>query len=603
MENRLQGLCSSYQVIRRAAQNRPEKTAFHFLKQGTAEEEAINISYGDFFARVTQTANLFHDLGVGSRDVISYILPNLPQTHYVLWGGAAAGIVNPINPMLDVDHIVGIMMAARSKILVVHMPDDDGEYGQKLEDIKARVPTLTHIIQVQPGPTDDLPDDMVHYETVIDQYNADRLDSDRVFCGDDICSLFHTGGTTGTPKMARHSHYNEVVNAMMVTLAMDMTSDDAALCGLPLFHVNAAIITGLACFFKEASVVLATPAGFRTPGLIANFWKIVEKYRVTFFSGVPTIYGGLLQVPIATSDVSSLRMAICGAAPMPREVIRKFEAATGLALLEGYGMTEGVCVSSCNPLCGERRVGSVGFRLPYQEMKTVILDQDNGYLRDCAVDEIGNVVIRGPSVFGGYLQDSDNDGVWLEGGWFNSGDMGRVDGEGYFWLTGRTKELIIRGGHNIDPAVIENALSLHEDILAVAAVGKPDSYAGEVPVAYVVPKAGRKMNIADLIEFARDHIAERAAVPKEIYLIEQLPLTAVGKIYKPALKEDAMKRATMDALKDFDPDSSKGLKISVEADRTYGTVAVIEIDSSVPDGDIDRIRQIMAQFGFHTIIK
>ncbi len=603
VENRLQGLCSSYEVIRNAAQNRPEKTAFYYLKQGTAEEEAINISYGDLFARVTQTANLFHDLGVGTRDVISYILPNLPQTHYVLWGGAAAGIVNPINPMLDTDHIVGIMTAAKSKILVVHMPDDDGEYGQKLEDIKTRVPTLTHIIQVKSGPTDDLPDDMVYYETVIDQYNADQLDSGRVFHGDDICSLFHTGGTTGTPKMARHSHYNEVVNAMMVTLAMDMTSDDVGLCGLPLFHVNAAIITGLACFFKAASVVLATPAGYRTPELIADFWKIVEKYRVTFFSGVPTIYSSLLQVPVATSDVSSLRMAICGAAPMPREVIRKFEAATGLAPLEGYGMTEGVCVSSCNPLGGERRVGSVGFRLPYQEMKTVILDQDNGYLRDCMVDEIGNVVIRGPSVFGGYLQDSDNDGVWLEGGWFNSGDMGREDEQGYFWLTGRTKELIIRGGHNIDPAVIENALSLHQDILAVAAVGKPDSYAGEVPVAYVVLKSDRKVNSADLIEFSRSHIAERAAVPKEIYLIDRLPLTAVGKIYKPALKEDAMKRATMDALKDFDPDSNKGLKISVAADRTYGTVAVIEIDSSVPDGDIDRIRQIMAQFGFHTIIK
>ncbi len=583
----------------------PEKTAFHFLERGTAGEEPINISYGDLFARVTQTANLFHDLGVGSQDVVSYILPNLPETHYVLWGGAAAGIINPVNPMLDVDHTVGILVAAGSKILVVHTPDGNGEYEKKLEAVKARVPTLTHIIQVKghKNQQQDLPDNVVHYERVIDKYNADQLDSARQFHKDDICSLFHTGGTTGTPKMARHSHYNEVVNAMMVTLTMDMTSDDVGLCGLPLFHVNAAIITGLACFFKGAAVVLATPAGYRTAELIPNFWKIVEKYRVSFFSGVPTIYSSLLQIPIAASDVSSLRMAICGAAPMPREVIRKFEAATGLALLEGYGMTEGVCVSSCNPLGGERRVGSVGFRLPYQEMKTVILDQDNGYLRDCMVDEIGSVVIRGPSVFGGYLQDSDNDGVWLEGGWFNSGDMGREDEGGYFWLTGRTKELIIRGGHNIDPAVIENALSLHDDILAVAAVGKPDSYAGEVPVAYVVPRAGAKVNSTDLIEFSRNHIAERAAVPKEIYLISQLPLTAVGKIYKPALKEDAMKRATMDALRDFGPDFHHGLKISVEADRTYGTVAIIEIFSPVPDGDIDRVRQIMAQYGFHTIIK
>lgn len=556
------------------------------------DEKAVDISYAFFVGRVTQTANLFHDLGVGSGDVVSYILPNLPETHYILWGAEAAGIANPVNPMLDRDHMTGIMNAARSKILVIPA---DRDIRQKIKHIKDHVPSLKHIIQLGNNSGADPGDDVIFYDDVIDHYADDRLDSGRVFHRDDVCSLFHTGGTTGLPKLARHSHYNEIANARMTGLAIGMTSEDISFCGLPLFHVNGAFLTGLACFMTGATVLLATAAGFRTPEVIPNFWKIVEKYRVTYFSAVPTVYSSLLRIDMGGADVSSLRVAICGAAPMPCDVIEKFEGATGLVLLEGYGMTEGAAVSSCNPLYGERRGGSVGFHLPYQQMKTVILDAEGHYLRDCKTDEIGTVVLKGPNVFSGYLQEEANRQIWVADGWFNSGDMGRQDEQGYFWLTGRTRELIIRGGHNIDPAMIENALMRHDDIMAVAAVGKPDSYAGEVPVAYVVLETGADRDISGLLEFAKNHIAERAAVPKEIYLIDDLPLTAVGKIFKPALKQDAIRRATLAALADFGP----GLNISVEADKTYGTVTRV---SNVPEERIRDIRNIMGQYAFHTII-
>ncbi len=600
-QSRLQGLDSTYAVIRRAASEGPERTALNFLRAGNAQEAPVTISYANLFSRVTQTANLFHDLGLGARDVVSYILPNLPETHYVLWGGEAAGIANPINPLLDVDHIVGIMNAAQSMILVTMGPNTHSEIWSKVKHIKDRVPSLKYIIQVMsqndhPEYAQDM--DILQYEAVIDRYDGGRLDSGRIFDKDDICSLFHTGGTTGTPKMARHSHNNEITNSMMVGLAMEVSSDDVGLCGLPLFHVNAAIITGLVCFLKGAEIILATPAGFRTPGLLPDFWQIVEKYRVTFFSGVPTIYSGLLQVPVRGADLSSLRVAICGAAPMPSELIRKFEKATGLILIEGYGMTEGTCVSSCNPLHGERRVGSVGLRLPYQQLKTVILDGDGHYVRDCKIDEIGSVLLKGPNVFSGYLEPSDNDGIWLQDGWFNSGDMGRLDEQGYLWLTGRTKELIIRGGHNIDPAIIENALNKHDDVMAAAAVGRPDIYAGEVPVAYVVLKPDAKCAAPELMDFAAENIAERSAVPKEIYLLDALPLTAVGKIFKPALKQDIIKRVIQDAL----GDSGVLFTISVEPDKSYGTVALIDVDSAAGEEKIDRMKHILDQYIFHAKI-
>lgn len=596
LDRRLQGLISTYDVIKRAARNDPLKTALHFLPQGTAEEAALDISYGQLFARVTQTANLFHDLGLGPNDVISFLLPNLPETHYILWGGEAAGIVNPLNPMLDVDHIVGIMKAAQSKILVTLGPTPGSDIFQKAQQVKDLVPSLKHVIQIGGDHTSG--DEILNYQDIIDRYNADQLDSKRVFSPDDVCSLFHTGGTTGTPKLARHTHHNEISVTYMTAMHVGLSSDDVALCGLPLFHVNGAFVTGLLIFLLGATVVIATPGGFRTQGVMLNFWKIVEKYKVRFFSGVPTIYAGLLQVPIGDADVSSLRMAICGGAPMPRDIIRRFEQATGIILLEGYGMTEGTCVSSCNPLEGERRVGSIGFRLPYQEMKSVILDDQGHYVRDSKVDEIGSIVIKGPNVFSGYLQEEANQGIWLDGDWFNTGDMGRQDAEGYFWLTGRTKELIIRGGHNIDPAVIENALIKHEAVTEVAAVGKPDKKVGELPVAYVVLKAGSTATDADLIRFAASHISERAAVPKEIFLIEALPLTAVGKIFKPALKRDAIKRAVGDVLAVFNLEHN----ISVEPDKTYGTVATIEIDSAVPEQKINDIRHLLNQYTFHTKI-
>ena len=383
--------------------------------------------------------------------------------------------------------------------------------------------------------------EVTSFEDFVQGHNEERLNSLRAFDSHAVSSYFCTGGTTGLPKIAVREHLNEVFDAyaMMRMLGDAIGPGKTLFCGLPLFHANGQLVTGLAPWSVGAHVVLGTPEGYRGAGVLAGFWEIVEHYRINFFSGVPTIYSALLQQPCSGRDISSLQLAMCGAAPMPVELFRRFESATGIRILEGYGLTEGACASSLNPPAGESRIGSIGLRLPYQQMAVLQLDAAGNYQRHCLPGEVGVIAISGPNVFRGYLQAEHNQGVWLTLGdgqhWFNTGDLGRQDAEGYFWLTGRKKELIIRGGHNIDPQVIEEPLYRHPDVEMAAAVGRPDLHAGELPVAYVKLRAGSTVTSAQLLEYLAQVIAEPAAMPKRLQLLDDMPLTAIGKLFKPTL--------------------------------------------------------------------
>ncbi|MCY1280878.1 Long-chain-fatty-acid--CoA ligase [compost metagenome] len=575
---------STYALLRRSAERHADKTALTFLLQGNAEETPWRLSYAELFAKVTQTANAFHSLGVRPGSAVSFLLPNLPHTHFTLWGGEAAGIVNAINPLLDAEHIAELVHASASKVLVTLAPFPGTDLWDKVDSLRGQLPELNAVIVIdmanylpepqrsalkaQRGP---LPQGVLDFDELIAQFPGDHLQSGRDIQPDDVASYFHTGGTTGTPKLAPHSHRNEVAMAMILAYAINFSAADTTLCGLPLFHVNGVMVTGLAPFFVGAEVLLATPQGYRNTSLIGNFWKLIERYKVSFFSGVPTIYAGLLQVPSEGHDLSSLRYALCGAAPMPVELIRQFEAKTGLKIIEGYGLTEGTCGSCGNPPAGERRPGSIGIRMPYCEVKIAVLDDAGQYLRDAATNEIGNVVLRGITVFKGYLQASKNKDIWVDGDWFNTGDLGRMDADGYIWLTGRSKDLIIRGGHNIDPQMIEEALHRHPAVAMAAAVGKPDEKAGELPVAYVQLKPGAVVDEDELIAHAAAHVAEPPAVPKEVWIIDAIPVTAVGKTFKPALRFDAIRRTFEDRLTAIDP----AIRVEVVADDRHGQLARI----------------------------
>jgi len=571
-------------LLEKGAAIDPNAPALSFLASGEGYDNPLVISYSQFIGRIRQTANMFHDLGIGPNDVVTYILPNLPQTHYVLWGAEAAGIANPINPMLEPATIREICISAGTKVLVSLGEAPGTDIWEKVEAIRGEIPTLEHVVRVN-GASDPL-NNILGYDETIEKYPSDRYTFERTVDPDDIASLYHTGGTTGTPKLARRSHYNEVIMAYILQIMAGYTAGSTLLCGLPLFHCNGTMVTGLGPFAFGGHVVLLSPAGYRDPGIIKNFFKIVEKYQAETFSSVPTVLAMLLDVPV-NADVSSLKYAICGAAPLSVELFKRVETHTGIRILEGYGLTEGAVASAINPKDGERKVGSIGIRMPYQSIKTVIVDDSGNYVRDAETDEIGAVAINGPNVFKGYVDESHNRNIWMPDGSFNTGDLGKIDKDGYVWLTGRKKELIIRGGHNIDPAIIEEPLYKMRGVKTVAAVGRPDPYAGEVPVVYVQTAENAVISEEQVMEWAKRNVGEKAAIPKEIILADEIPLTPIGKIFKPALRYDAIRRAFERELQVLS-DMAESVEVKVGEDKDRGTRADILV-TPAPDSDIDAV--------------
>ena len=587
---------NTYDMLRHGAAIDPEAPAISFFLSGADYTRPMRLTYREFLANVTRTANLFHDLGVGPGDVVSYLLPNLPQTHYILWGGEAAGIVNPINPMLEPSTIREICQAAGTKVLVALGEFEGSDIWEKVSIVRKDLPKLKAIIRVM-GPGDEK-EGIYGYDEAITGYKGDKLDSGRVIDPDDIASMYHTGGTTGTPKLAPHTHFNEAVMAFMVALATELKTEETTLCGLPLFHVNGTTVTGSMPFSIGAHVVLLGVMGYRDPTVIRNFYKIVEHYRAVTFSSVPTVLSVLLDIPKGDADISSLRFAVCGAAPLSVELFKRFEAHSGMKIIEGYGLTEGTCVSSVNPYYGEQKVGSIGIRIPYHEMKVFISDDENRFVREAETDEIGSVCIKGPNVFKGYLDETHNRGIWPKEEWFNTGDLGRQDKDGYFWLTGRKKELIIRGGHNIDPAAIEEPLYRFDGVQLAAAVGRPDPHAGEVPVAYVQLQEGADLTPEQILDYLKREVGERAAVPKEVLILDRIPLTPVGKIFKPALRWEAIKQVYRKELQALG-EMVDSVEVTVREDKVHGSLAIITVRpaSGVSAGEIEnKVDEILARY-------
>jgi fatty-acyl-CoA synthase len=586
---------STYELLQASAADHADWPALTFLMRGTLDEEPIVYSYREFFARVTQAANAFSRLGLGPDDVVAYLLPNLPQTHFSIWGGETAGRVAAINPLLEPSQILQILRTVRARLLVTLAPGAPGlDLWAKCAPIISEVEALEHVLCVDPArlaarspiPLAYPPHGRVAvhgFDDLLDAEPDSHLNFARQIDPTDIASLFHTGGTTGMPKVAPHTQANEVFLAWSVAATLGIEPGQGILCGLPLFHVNAPLATGLAVWAGGGNVVLATPGGFRTPGLVANLWGLLDRYRVYAMMAVPTVYASLLEIPCGEYDLSNLHHCLVGAAPMPIEVFNRFERITGVKLLEGYGMTEGTAVSSLNPVDGRRKVGSIGLPLPYAELKTGIIEGTT-LQRFCEPGEIGVLLMRGPNVFPGYMDPTHDSIAWVVDGdgnrWFNSGDLARYDADGYLWLAGRSKDVIIRGGHNIDPQMIEEALCEHPDVVLAAAVGQLDAHAGEVPMAYVVLRDGSATSAQALREFAAERVAERAAVPVRIEIIPQMPMTAVGKIFKPKLRHLAVERVCGEVLQ------ASGIEavVTVRDDKSLGAVATIRLADAASRG-------------------
>ncbi len=613
---------STYEVIARQAAQRPDSLALLFFLQASTYRNPVTFTYREMLARIHQTANMFHDLGIGPTDVVSYVLPNLPETYFTFLGGEAAGIVGPVNPLLEPETIGDILRASETKVLVTLAPFPRTDVWEKVASIVDSVPSLHTILQVDLADylgglkklvvnfmrrgqgRERLRARVLDFNRTRARYPADRLVSGREIRPEEIASYFHTGGTTGTPKLAMHTHWNEVFDSWATSTAIGAGPEDRNFLGLPLFHNYGAIAVGLGSWQFGGSLVMATPQGFRGEGVVENLWAILAHYGCTLFSGVPTLFKALLNVPVPPgTDLSRLRGATCGAAPLPVEIARQFQEKTGVRIVEGYGLTEGTSVSSVNPIEGEIRVGSIGLRLPYQEMAIAQVEGER-IARFCAPGETGTVVLRGDNVFPGYRDEFYNRGVFLDAGdgrgpWLNTGDLGYQDEDGYFWLTGRQKELIIRGGHNIDPKQIEEPMHRHPAVALAAAVGRPDPRVGEVPVVYVELKPGASATVEELLAFAQEHIGERAAVPKRVYIVDTIPLTAVGKVYKPELVRRQVEEVFAEELAQVP--GVAGHRLQVEPDKRLGMVARVQV-TPAPNADPAAVEQACrAALGNYTV--
>ncbi len=549
-----------YGLLSDTAGRFPGHNAISYQIFSGAKDKAETLTWSQLKDKVTQTANLFRSLGVGKSDVVAYILPNANETVLALLGGATAGIVNPINPLLDAEQIGSILRETKAKVVVTLRPFPKTDVADKAAEAVALAPNVKTVLEVdllryltppkswivpliRPKRTVQNQAKYMNFMAEIAKQpktlTFEDVQEDRVAC------YFHTGGTTGMPKVAQHKYSGLVYNGWLGTRLL-FTENDNIICPLPLFHVFACHVILMAAVTSGAHVVFPTPQGYRGEGVMDNFWKLVERWKITFIITVPTAISAKMQRPI-NADVSSVKTAFSGSAPLPLELFRRFEKATGVTLVEGYGLTEATCLVSINPTDGVQKVGSIGIPFPYCDVK-IMKSSENGPV-EASVDEIGEICVSNPGVYVGhtYTEDDKNKDLYY-GNHLRTGDLGRIDSDGYLWITGRAKDLIIRGGHNIDPAEIEEALLHHEAVAFAGAIGQPDAHSGEVPCAFVELVAGAKTTPEELLEFCKTHVKERAAQPKHMTIMPELPKTAVGKIFKPDLRKLAIERIYNETL-------------------------------------------------------
>ena len=585
---------STYEALRIGASFDPGAPAIRFLPNADPDEAPIDFSHAQFFARVTQAANAFHALGVGPEDVVSFLLPLLPQAFYTLYGAEAAGISNPVNPLLEPYQLVEILRAAGTRVLVALGPMPGSDIWEKVLRIRDEVPDLAAIVVVggagvatadpvaagaAPPPRTGGAVPILDFDALLGAQRSDALASGRTIAPGDTAAYFHTGGTTGTPKLVRHTHANQVYQAWVVTLMLREQPGDALLFGLPLFHVGGALTQGLATLSSGGHLVVLSPAGWRSPAAQRNVWRLAGRYRPRSFTSVPTVMAAALHAPADGVDLSSIERASGGGSAIPVAVGRGYTERFGWPVLEVYGMTETSSVHTISYADRPIRLGSVGHPVPYSRVRVVKAGADGRLGVDCATDEIGVVAMAGPGVFSGYRSDKHNADAFVEPGWVNSGDLGRLDADGYLWITGRAKDLVIRGGHNIDPQPIEEILFGHPAVALAAMVGQPDAYAGELPVAYVQLKPGASVDPAVLTDYVRERSPERAAVPVAIHVVDPMPLTGVGKVFKPALRWDAARRVAGRLLADL---GAEAWSIEVGAHPVHGNLITVTIPGVAP---------------------
>jgi len=577
-----------YGLLSRTAAKFPNNKAISYQMFSGPTDKAETLSWGQLKDKTCQAANLFRSLGIGETDVVAYVLPNCNETIFALLGGAVAGIVNPINPLLEPEQIASILRETNAKVVVTLKPFPKTDVAQKVAEAVRHAPNVNTVLEVDLNryltppkswivplirPKLEGKDKLAHADYKSFAKEMDKQPKALSFADsteDRVACYFHTGGTTGMPKVAQHKYSGMIYNGWLGSSLL-FSDTDNIMCPLPLFHVFACHVILMPAIASGAHVVFPTPQGYRGDGVFDNFWKLIERWKITFIITVPTAISAKMQRPV-DADVSSVKTAFSGSAPLPVELFHRFEKATGISIIEGYGLTEATCLVACNPPAGTKKIGSTGVPFPYCDVK-IVKGTANGPV-ETSMDEIGEICVSNPGVYAGhtYTETAKNADLYYFDKYLRTGDLGRMDEDGYLWITGRAKDLIIRGGHNIDPAEIEEALLGHEAVAFAGAIGQPDAHTGELPCAFVELVAGASVTPEELLEFCKLHVHERAAIPKHMTVLDELPKTAVGKVFKPDLRRHAITRVYNDTLQ------KAGLAARVEAvidDKKRGLVAQV----------------------------
>jgi fatty-acyl-CoA synthase/long-chain acyl-CoA synthetase len=592
-----------YAQLRKTAAAFPDRPAVSYQIFSGPTDKAETLTWTALHDKTVQAANLFRKLGVRENDVVAYVLPNANETILTLLGGAIAGVANPINPLLEPEQIGSILRETNAKVVVTLKAFPKTDIAQKVAEACRHAPQVQTVLEVdlnryltppkswiipliRPKTPGGHHADILDFATELKKQNTtlDFADS----TSDRVAAYFHTGGTTGMPKVAQHTYSGLIYNGWLGTKLL-FTEKDSIMCPLPLFHVFACHVILMASIVSGAHSVFPTPQGYRGEGVFDNFWKLCQRWKTTFVITVPTAMSAMMQRPV-NADISAIKTAFSGSSPLPLELFNRFESACGVRVVEGYGLTEATCLVSCNPPDGHKKVGSVGIPFPYTDVK--ILNVKNGNVVECATDEIGEICVSNPGVSPGqtYTETAKNEDLYHFETHLRTGDLGRIDVDGYLWITGRAKDLIIRGGHNIDPAEIEEALLAHPAVAFAGAIGQPDAHAGELPCAFVELVDGATVTEDALLEHCNIHVHERAALPKHITILDELPKTAVGKVFKPNLRKHAITRVFNAAL---EMAGSPARVTSVIDDKTRGLVAQVNLHGAQPS-DVSRVLGVFA---------
>jgi long-chain acyl-CoA synthetase len=459
-----------------------------------SEADKRQFTYREFDAAVARVAGMLWANGVRKGDVVSLLLPNSVEyvvAYFACWHiGALAG---PINSMLKEQEIAYVISNSESKLLLVA-----SEFVPRIED-----------------------QDFIVFDNV-ENVGAEPVDGS-VINTDDEAIIIYTSGTTGKPKGCLLTHGNVIANARQISSWLGFTENDRLLTMMPLFHMNAVSVTTMSALYAGGSTVV-------TPKFSASrFWQIISDYQITSFGSVATMLSMLLStyadgVP-AGLITQQLRFAMCGSAPVPAELMKRFEETFNCLVVEGYGLSESTCRSTFNPPDRRRRPGSCG--LPIGNEMRVVDDDD----RDVPDGSLGEIVLRGENILKGYYKNPEATATAFRNGWFHTGDIGYRDADGFYYIVDRKSDMIIRGGENIYPREIDEVLYQHPNVAAAAAVGVPDDLYGEEVAAVIVLRDDAKVSDQDVIDFCKERLADYKC-PKTVHFVHDIPKGPTGKLLK-----------------------------------------------------------------------